>query len=211
MQPIIEFLWRNDVRTLLDVGANTGEWSSQIRAHIPDLKVFMIEGNPDCAPILNTWGTPFEIACLSDTPREVKLYKNPVNAVCTGTSYYLEDTQYYRDDVYQTVTTRTLDDLIAERFKRVFPFDYIKMDTQGSEADIIRGGEAVIGACKFLQIELSLIPYNKGAPMKDEMIAFVAERGFSPIVKVEEHYLDDGKQLIQEDWIFAKAGISAVV
>jgi FkbM family methyltransferase len=211
MRTIIEFLWRNNVHTLLDVGANTGEWSSYIRAHIPDLKVFMIEGNPDCAPLLKTWGAPFEIACLSDSAREVKLYKNPANAVCTGTSYYLENTKFYHDDIYDVVTTRTLDDVVSQRFGQIFPFDYVKMDTQGSEADIIRGGGGVIGACKFLQLELSLIPYNKGAPLKDEMIAFAGERGFSPVLKVEEHYLDEGRQLIQEDWIFAKEGVSPLL
>ena len=210
MKTIIEFLWRNNVHTLLDVGANVGDWSSYVRHHIPDLKIFMLEANEECRPFLQGTGMAFDIACLSDSEKDVKLYKNPANAVCTGTSYYLENTEYYADKTFTLVKTKRLDDVVEAKFGRIPRFDYIKMDTQGSEADILRGGPKTIAAATYLQLELSLIPYNEGAPLKDEMITLLGTLGFEPVKKVEDHFLNGGSAPIQEDWIFARNGATPV-
>lgn len=187
----------NDVKSLLDIGANVGNYSKTIKYFIPDMKILMIEANPHCEKYLMNTGIDYKIACLSDSKKEVDFYLQDDNDVGTGSSYYLENTEYYSKKRSVKRNTDTLDDLIGDD-----AFQFIKMDTQGSEIDIIKGGLSTLNKASYVSIELSLIEYNINSPLKKDVIEFMEENGFYPIQLVEEHY-SKGK-LIQEDWIFTK-------
>lgn len=206
MDKIIDFLRKNNVKTVLDIGANVGHYSLALKAAIPDLYVLMLEGNLFCAPILEKTGLSYDIACLSNVEKKVKLYLNPRNMVCTGTSYYKENTEHYTEETFITVNTRTLDRVILSKFGDQRSFEFIKMDTQGSELDIIEGGEKTFAKAKYIQMEVSLMEYNAGAPLKDHVFEYMENIGFKPEVMVEEHYWnqDPKNEVIQEDWIFLR-------
>lgn len=53
-------------RTILDLGAYRGNWSKEIQKIFPEVKFFLVEGNIDCVPYLQSSGFPYEIAMLSD-------------------------------------------------------------------------------------------------------------------------------------------------
>ena len=57
-------------------------------------------------------------------------------------------------------------------------FDLIKIDTQGTELDIINGGIETIKQARFLLMELSFLPYNEGGCMIDDVLAKTRELGF---------------------------------
>lgn len=206
MKQVFDFIVQNNVQSVLDIGANAGNFSVTLKTNKPDLDIFMIEANPWCVNFLERTGIPFEIACLSNEPKEVKLYLNRANWICTGVSYYQENTQWYSSGDFTTVEAKTLDFVIYKRFGHQKKFDYIKLDTQGSELDIIRGAPKTIKAAKYVQIELSLIEYNKGAPLKDDVVNFMKELGFNPTLMVEKHFWNQNpaEQLIQEDWVFSR-------
>ena len=124
----------------LDIGANKGQNVDVILSLLPSLKrLHLVEGCHDhtenLKQIQNAKGIPFSIELLSDTVKEVKFYTdiNDIHNVATGNSYYKEDTLHFREDVYETRTTTTLDLLFKD-----MQFDLIKFDTQGSELDIIK-------------------------------------------------------------------------
>jgi len=196
----LRYMKEKDVKSVLDIGAHIGEYSARVKQLFPYMEVFLIEGNPYCENYLEQRGLPFTIACLSEEEKEIGLYMNPVNAICTGTSYYKETTHHYDNSIKLTVNTKKLDDVVDREF------DFIKMDTQGSEIDIMKGGTKTLAAAKFVQIELSLIEYNKGAPLKDEVVAYMESIGFKPdkMVQVQYESYDTTKPIIQEDWIFAR-------
>jgi FkbM family methyltransferase len=43
----------------------------------------------------------------------------------------------------------------------------VKIDVQGCELDILKGGINIINNAKYLVIELHNIQYNRGAPLED--------------------------------------------
>lgn len=202
MQNVIEFIDHNNVVSLLDIGANTGRFSQIVKHFFPVVDVFMLEANPFCDKMLERTGIPYEIACLSDEKKTVKLYVNKRNMVCTGVSYYKEKTIHYRNEDFMNVETQLLDEVILKKFGEQKAFEFIKMDTQGSEIDIIKGGLKTINQAKFVQIETSIEEYNEGAPFKDTVFDFMKDIGFKPLEMVEEHKHED--RIVQEDWIFAK-------
>jgi FkbM family methyltransferase len=197
MDKTLEFIDQNNITSLLDIGANVGNYSRTVKYFFPQMKIMMIEANPYCEDYLSRTGIDYTIACLSDTVKEVDFFIQDDNDVGTGSSYYIENTKYYSQKRHMKRMTDTLDNLIGEQ-----SFDFVKMDTQGSEIDIINGGKSVIDKSKFVSIELSLIEYNNNAPLKDEVIDFMQTIGFHPKLLVEEHYMEGN--LIQEDWIFSR-------
>ena len=197
MDTILEFIAQHNIKSVLDIGANVGSYSRTIKYFFPQIEIFMIEANPYCEPYLKNTGLDYRIACLSDREKEVEFFLQDDNDIGTGSSYYLENTEYYSRKRSIVRTTETLDNLIADN-----NFQFIKMDTQGSEIDIINGGMSVINKAEYVSIELSLIEYNLNSPSKDTVVSFMNDIGFNPIQLVEEHYSKGN--LIQEDWIFAR-------
>lgn len=130
--------------------------------------------------------------------KEVNFYKNRNNLICTGDSIYRELTEHYNDTsvLIQRRVTETLDDI----FPNGTEFDLIKLDTQGSEIDIIKGGQILCKKSKLILMEVSIEKYNQDSPLYDEVIAFMHSINFEKIDELEDHFLN-GK-LIQKDILF---------
>lgn len=196
----IKQIVENSVSTILDIGAHMGEFTKGMRQVMPFADYHMIEANPECEEHLKEVGlVPYTIALLSDTPRNLHYYVNKQDRMSTGNSYYKELTQHYSDDnlVQLEMQSQTLD--------KIFPnksFDLIKIDTQGSELDILKGGSKLVSKAAYLIVECSVKPYNEGAPLISEVIAYMDTIGFVRNAIVGEHYLDDA--LFQQDILFKK-------
>ena len=195
MVNIISFIATNNIKSVLDIGANVGKWAHTLKKHLPDIKMLSIEANPNCEKPLRKKRLNYKICCLSNNVKSVKFYMANNTPTGTGCSYYLENTKFFENDKYVELETTTLDILLPDE-----EFEYIKMDTQGSEIDIINGGISLVKKCKFLHLETSLIEYNIKSPLQKEVFSFLKHIKFEPVSLVEKHYR--GADLIQEDFIF---------
>ena len=198
MNNTLEFLHDNKVESLLDIGANVGYYSRVVKQFFPHMRQMMIEANPHCEQYLKQSGIRYTMSCLFDQEKVVDFYLEDTNDIGTGASIYKENTRYYNQNRTIQLKATTLDDVLKGE-----TFEFIKFDTQGSEIDIMAGGKNTLAAADYISIELSLIEYNHGAPLKEAVVKYVQEQfGFNPISLVEEHYFEG--RLIQEDWIFAR-------
>ena len=60
--------------------------------------------------------------------------------------------------------------------------DVLKVDTQGTELDILQGAEKCLASSVFLaEIEVSFLERYKGQPLCDDIVAFMRARGFDLI------------------------------
>lgn len=196
MEKVIQLVSRNNITSILDIGANQGMFSSVMKRMFPDINIFMIEANPFCDNFLKRVGIPYEIVCLSDTEKEVQFYFEDNNFVGTGASYYLEKTQWYSKKNFTKMMTKRLDDVVSP------VYEFIKLDTQGSELDIMKGGEKTIAAAKYILLETSVVEYNENAPLKEQIFDYMKSIDFKPLELIENHYMEN--KLIQEDWIFTR-------
>lgn len=75
-----------------------------------------------------------------------------------------------------TIPLTTLDAwAVAEGVERV---DIIKLDTQGSELDILRGAERILGTVRALEVEVEFNPIYSGQPLFGDVDRFLRDRGF---------------------------------
>lgn len=190
-------------RTMLDVGAHIGTFSLGFLQAFPACVPTLVEPNPFCEEALAK--LPFErhMAAASDETGEAELFLTKEWLQSTGTSLYRENTDFFRDEVTikRTVPKARLDDLFAGRC-----FDFVKIDTQGSELDVLRGGETVLRGADYILIEISLVNYNAGAAPAEAVFAQLAAMGFEPVDVTDFHRLrgvQDGG-LLQIDLLFRR-------
>jgi FkbM family methyltransferase len=171
--------------TLLDIGAHHGNFSMFCKGLWKNIDSLMLEGNENCEEVLENLPFSHCIVLLSDTNKEVTLHLNPKNPMCTGTSYLKEKTRHYKDSIQVKKNTFTLEEVINEVDNKVF--DIIKIDTQGSELDIIKGGLEIVKKASYAILEVATLQYNEGSPLFDEVIDYMKQIGFSNYKIVEEH------------------------
>jgi len=191
-------------KKVLDIGAHSGEFYTKIIQEFPSCQCLLIEGNPDCEPFLRAVGAPYHICLLGSENKEVNFYKNKKNLTCTGSSIYRELTEHYNDSnvIVTSLKCHRLDDLN----KNKVIFDFVKMDTQGSELDIFKGGVETFTQAKVIVMETSLKPYNSGAPLQEEVIEFMESYNFKKKEVVGECRENGGKgDLFQQDILFLNA------
>jgi GR25 family glycosyltransferase involved in LPS biosynthesis len=113
----------------------------------------------------------------------VKFYQNLM--VPWGNSYYLENESLslggktFDESSAVKRIGMTLDTVVAQRG---YPLpDFMKLDVQGAELDVLKGAQRCLDHCTDLIIELQHTEYNIGAPLKDEVIAYLETLGFEQV------------------------------
>jgi FkbM family methyltransferase len=187
---------------ILDIGAHSGQfyrWSKEVW---PTTPIFMIEANPLHDQQLKSMTFMVEdeylIAALGDEEREVTFYTRSDKPHTEGNSYYKEANYWDIPQLVQEskIKLKKLDNI----FEDEATFELIKIDTQGSELDILKGGTNLVSRAKAVVLEVSLIEYNEGAPTAKETIDYMLEIGFEEKMSIGEHY--DGETIVQKDLLF---------
>jgi len=161
---------------ILDIGANIGQFHQIAKQTFPDSFIFSIEASNECEPYLKQLTDNYYIGMLTKDNNEYNFYSRKNDPIGTGNSIYKELTEFYSDDQLDIIKKRgiKLDDL----FENDSEFDLIKIDTQGSELDIIEGGINLCNKAKGILLEVSLNEYNENSPLYNEVIAYMEKIGF---------------------------------
>jgi FkbM family methyltransferase len=188
-------------KRVIDIGAHVGEFTKTIQGKFPTCKIMMVEANPNCESYLRLLGKPYDMVGLYDKEGYETLYLEKINPIPTGASIYKENTIWYGEGKYETIKipTSTLD---IKNYFNGETIDLIKIDTQGSELDILNGGQKTLERTEFVLIEVSLVEYNSDAPMIDKVVDKMIECGFY-IIDIVEYHINNGL-IFQLDVLFKK-------
>lgn len=152
-------------KVVYDIGACQAAWSKELKANFRNIEIILFEANPAYKTFLENSGFKFFNDVLSNPGREYADFYNGTN---TGDSYYKETTKYYDQQSSIRLPCKTLDKIIEENELPVPNF--IKIDTQGSELDILKGAQSIIDQVDFIYTECPIIRYNEGAPSISEYL-----------------------------------------
>ena len=158
------------IDTVYDIGAYVGGWSKFTKNNaIPNANFILFEANPVYAEELNS--SRFVSFCgtaLSNPGRQFVEFYNGTN---TGDSYYKETTKYYDEHASIKLPCTTLD-IVKQSYNLPTP-QFIKIDTQGSELDILAGAESFIQDVDLIYTECPIVCYNAGAPNIQDYLDFL--------------------------------------
>jgi len=133
---------------------------------------------------------------LGDKLKKVKFFS--ING--TGDSYYKENSLFYEHVIPIKKKVSTLDEIVSS--ENLLSPDIIKIDTQGSELDILQGASKTIKNALILIIECRLATHqNMSAPGVSEVIKFLEKHGFQPFKILEIHTNQTGL-IIEIDIVF---------
>lgn len=170
------------ITTVLDIGAYRGDFTTTIKSVWPECRVIQIEADVRQQEYLNQ---DVIIALLGDVPGQtVDFYTLDNTKITTGSSIYLEKTTHYSSEstVVLSKTMTTLDELATQHDLGGdwHNFGLIKLDTQGSELRILRGATKFLeqNRPRYILCECSVIEYNTGAPLADEVINYMSSIGY---------------------------------
>lgn len=192
--------WGYSPRVALDIGAYHGEWMRQFRAIFPGARVLMVEGQPGKESILrdacalHPGEVEYVIALLGPRDGEMARFVE----METGSSVLEEASPYSR--TYAERPLVRLDTLL-ERFASYAQPDFVKLDVQGYELEVLRGAAQALRSAEFVLMEASLIAINQGCPTLAEVIAFMTERDFQLLDFCSQSRLPNGA-LWQTDLLF---------
>jgi len=195
-------------RTMLDIGAHIGTFTREFLTVFPGCVPTMIEPNPFCLADLSKLGFEQHAVAVSAESGLAEMFLSREWLQTTGASLYRENTTFFRDEVVvkQQVAKARLDDLFRGR-----QFDFVKIDTQGSELDVLLGGSTILRQADYILVEVSLVEYNIGGARAEAVFAKLAELGFHCTEVAEFHRLAGvhNGNLLQMDFLFARRSGSA--
>ena len=168
-----------------DVGACNGSWTRNVNTNVlPNSKFYLFEANQHYLSDLIITGHSFFINILSDGREFVDFYPG-----CnTGDSYYKETTTWYDAQKSVRMPCTTLDKLIEE--KNLPIPNLLKIDTQGSELDILSASKKLLGKTELILCEMPIIEYNSGAPNISEYLNFFRDHDYVPVELIETHHAE---------------------
>lgn len=187
---------------IIDVGAFHGDWTRLSQAAFGPVPAVMVEAQPDKADRL--------AAVIRDHP-QARAVMSPLSGTAgedvvfhvmgTGSSMMPERSNAERTQLQ--LKTRTLDDVVDETLPRLDNL-FLKIDVQGAELKVLAGGLETLKRCEVVQLECAMLPYNDGAPLMPEVVAFMDRHGFLPTEV--SGFSRPGRALVQIDLLFARDG-----
>lgn len=198
----------NNVRTLVDVGANEGQFLLPALRYFSPTKALAIEMLPDVAGRLERKvGKEAQVVCcaLGSSRQRRRILRSTYAPASSLLPLTASASRLYSMDLAQrpghVLETRTLDDVCEER--GVDSIDLLKIDVQGYELEVLRGGTRVLCNTRSALLEVEFCPIYEGGPLFTEVLQYMGDLGFHLSAIVGQHRSHDGR-LLHADALFIR-------
>jgi len=206
-------LWlRNmNIETILDIGANTGQFAKSMHELFPKARLYSFEPLKDCYDelLVQFKNVPqfqaFNVA-LGDETGLVEIHRSeysPSSSLLPMKELHKTCFPYTKEEIIQKINIVRLDD-IADSLNLRKPM-LVKLDVQGYEDKVISGGKSVIGQADIVITELSVEQLYDGQPLFDEIYKTMTSMGFQYRGNYEQLCSPDDGRVLQVDGIFTRA------
>ena len=173
-----------NIKTIIDIGANDGEFGHFLFKYFGAQNVFAFEPLPFCVPLIkkcyrnNSLLNLYNLA-LSNYDGEEILYQNsyhPASSLLRVSK--ISKTEFPQTDGEEPIRTKvkTLDSIFGDN--KLEKDILIKIDVQGVEDKVIIGGEKVFTQATAVLIEMSFVPIYEKQPLFDEINTLLVNLGF---------------------------------
>ena len=191
------------IRSVLDVGANVGQFARRAAVAFPDATLYCFEPLPDPFAELKTWAEdaaprrvrPFNLA-LGDDEGELLFHRHVTHSDSSSlletTSECESDFPSTREQVAERVRVRRLDTVLAELGSPPEPDLLVKLDVQGYEEHVIRGAPETLRRAAACIVEVCLDPLYRGQATFEGLHAALGAHGLRYAGNLDQSYAEDG-------------------
>lgn len=207
---LMKLFQTHGINLLLDIGANSGQFAKNIQIYGYKGQIVSFEPVQSAYDELskNAMGRPgWTVVRMGIGDERGEMDINVSGAFTLSSSFvamrpkHLEVAPNTAYTSQERVVVRSVDDIFNDYCgdgARVF----MKVDTQGYEAKVIRGAEKSLPRIAGVQLELSLEQLYEGEALAHEMIGLMLSKGYR-LVNIEEGMSDPRTgHLLQCDCVF---------
>lgn len=195
--------------TVVDVGANRGQFATIARRLFPGAKIYSFEPLPGPAAI-------FSKALGADA--RVSLFNTAIGPEAKSATIYVttrDDSSSLlqpaaaQDDIFGVTTART-DQISVRRLSDCIDDAdlkgpaLLKIDVQGGERDVLDGASNLIDRFDAIYVECSFVAMYEHQPLYHEIARWMDEHGFK-LGGVYNQHVDPQHGPVQADFLFLKS------
>lgn len=203
-----------ELRTVVDVGANLGQFSLLAWQLFPGAKIHAFEPQRGPAEVflkLFPPSSPARLyrAAIGTRSGEIEMHISrrhdsssllPISQAMTTVFPGTEEVGRERVSVAPLASFLSAEDIAAPAL--------LKIDVQGAELDVLQGCGELLERFRYVYVELSFVVLYVGQALCGEVIAYLAGRGFR-LRGVHNLSEDRQGQAIQADFLFVRDGAPA--
>lgn len=198
-----------NVNTIIDVGANQGQFALASTHFFPSAFIFSFEPVPETFEQLSKNISlvknikAFNIA-LGNLEGKIDFFSNEYSHASSAlaVSGFQKEvfTKTHKEHKIKVVVKK-LDNMYNEvEFKEPV---LLKLDVQGFEKEVLKGAQNILDRIDYLLFEASFIKMYDGEPLFDEMHTYVKELGFELIAPVST-LQSKNLQILQMDMLYRR-------
>lgn len=199
------------IRTILDVGAHTGESALEFHGIFPEARIYSFEPLRQCFLEMQSrlQGQSFHRAfnfAIGDAPGKSTIHKSgysPSSSLLSMGSAHKNAYPFSAEETSETIEVKTLDSMAPE-----LPLEkevLLKIDTQGYEKHVLLGARETIKRVKLIIVEASFEELYEGQPRFPEIYRLLSDLGFEYRGSWDQFNNPKDGRPLQQDGIFIKA------
>ena len=195
-------LSKKKFQTIIDIGANRGEYSEVCRYFCPDAQIYAFEANPDLFyQLSNIKNISPKLTGLWNVNTNLIFYANQTE---NGRSSFLEygkDSKEFRNDklIKRKVNVTRFDSFDIQIDRPCF----VKIDVEGAEIKVLEGFGDRLKEVDVLQLEYSFQDNFKGQTTFKEIISLLEKYNFE-LCPIQKLVFDRNNMPCQCDLFFFK-------
>lgn len=186
---INKYVWLQElnIKTILDIGANVGQFALEINKYLPNANIYSFE------PLMKEYDQlikntrrirqfiAFNIALGDINDKHIIHSHNfsPASSLLKVSNISIAAYPYIGKSMEEVIEVKRLDDFIDSQNIILEPEILIKIDVQGYEDRVIRGGENIFKLAKVIISEISFQELYEGQQCFDGIYNQLINLGFS--------------------------------
>jgi len=203
-----KWLLQSKINTIIDIGANIGEFTLIFVELFPEAEIYAFEPLPDCynrletntryIPTIKTYN--IGLGSKKSIQNIHKSSWHPASSFREMSNMHKRNYPHSADHEEIEVTIDTLDSILQPDSlnKNIL----IKMDVQGFEDEVIKGGVSIFKQAKVIIVEVSFIELYKEEPLFHGIYLLLASMGFEYKGSLKQSTDSNDESFLQADCIF---------
>jgi FkbM family methyltransferase len=202
----------HNINTVLDIGANVGQFAHEIRGTLPHAQIISFEPIKECFDKLmssfanDTHFQAFNIAIGAEAG-SLSMNKSsytPSSSLLPMADIHKQLFPHTKEHTVENVAIKRLDDLLRDM--KLEDEILIKIDVQGYEGKVIEGGQEIFKRTRAAIIENSFSAFYDGQPLFNDIYAKMLALGFSYRGNLHQKKDVETGEILFEDSIFVRKG-----
>jgi len=201
------------IKTIIDVGANTGQFARHITKIFKDAHIYCFEPLKESFETLEMWAesqkgrvSTFNMA-VGDEMGEIDMFHHiehcPSSSILPSTKICEDHYPITRKQRPLKIQLTTLDQALSKAGTTLDLDILVKFDVQGYEDRAIRGGREILNKATACIAEIALDKLYQGQADFKDLVIMLDEMGFRYAGNLDQVYARDG-HVIYLDAIFIK-------